>query len=126
MSKILETALECKLTNKKLNVVRSLKGFVSDTRMCLRHGEGEKEIANHGWSRVKKSFSQETIAVGQRTSRNGEHEPKARAHCKMSTQRIVQDALDSRTQLPFFFLSKAPAAVSGHTARVFLFMKLRS
>lgn len=102
MSKRLKSVLPCILTIKNLKQVCE-KVLVSDTWMCLRRGEGEKEIANHGRSRVKKSFSQETRAIGQRTSRNGEHEPKARVHRKMNTQRIVQDALDSRTQLPFFF-----------------------
>lgn len=74
-----------------------LKEFlVSDTWMCLRHGEGEKEIENHGWSRVE-SFSQETEAVGQQKPRSGQYEPK------LHSQSQVQDAHDSPTQLPYFF-----------------------
>jgi hypothetical protein len=88
-----------------------LELLVSDTWMCLRPGEGEKEIANHGRSRVRKSFSQETKAIGQRTSRNGEHEPKLIVHRKMNAQRCVQDAQDSRTQLPFFFNFKAASVI---------------
>lgn len=42
----------------------TIEVIVSDTWMCLKRGEGEKEIANHGRSRVK-SFSQETGAIGQ-------------------------------------------------------------
>ncbi len=71
--------------------------IVSDTWMCLKRGEGEEEIANHGRSRVK-SFSQETGAIGQQAPRIGEHEPKL--HSKSQ----VQDAHDSPTQLPFFSL----------------------
>ncbi|MGZ3771705.1 MAG: hypothetical protein ACXVCP_15790 [Bdellovibrio sp.] len=71
---------------------------VSDTRMCLGRGEGEEEIANHGRSRVVKSFSQETGAIGQQAPRIGEHEPKL--HSKSQ----VQEAHDSPTQLPFFSL----------------------
>lgn len=71
----------------------------SDTWMCLGLGEGEEEIENHGRSRVK-SFSQETGAIGQQAPRNGEYEPKL--HSKSQ----VQDAHDSPTQLPFFFLPR--------------------
>jgi len=67
--------------------------FVLDPWMGLRLGEGEKEIANHGRSRVK-SFSQETVDKAQQRPRNG-------AHGQIKSQ--VQDARDSRTQLPFFF-----------------------
>lgn len=102
MSKNFENSLTLEVNALKVPS-KSLKGLVSDTWMCLRRGEGEKEIANQGWSRVEKSFSQETMAIGQRTSRNGEHEPKLKVHRKMNTQRCVQDAQDSRTQLPFFF-----------------------
>ncbi len=76
-----------------------IKLYVLDTWMCLRRGEGEKEIENHGWSRVK-SFSQETEAKGQHRSRSDRHEPKL--HSKSQ----VQDAHDSPTQLPIFFLLK--------------------
>lgn len=48
--------------------------FVSDTWMCLGRGEGEKEIENHGRSRVK-SFSQETEDKGQQTPRIGANGP---------------------------------------------------
>lgn len=74
--------------------------LVSDTWMCLERGEGEKEIANHGWSRVK-SFSQETGAIGQQRSRSDQYEPK------LYSQSQVQDAHDSPTQLPFFSFSQS-------------------
>jgi hypothetical protein len=114
MSKNFENDLALEIQELKVQS-KSLKGLVSDTWMCLRRGEGEKEIANQGWSRVEKSFSQETIAIGQRTSRNGEHEPKLKVHRKMDAQRCVQDAQDSRTQLPFFFTlnSARPALLMG-------------
>jgi hypothetical protein len=92
--------------------------IVSDTWMCLKLGEGEKEIANHGWSRVE-SFSQETEAIGQRTSRSDEHEPK------LHTQSQVQDAHDSPTQLPFSLSSQrgqsAAAGSRGTEATLFNF-----
>ena len=69
--------------------------LVSNTWMCWVRGEGEEEIANHGWSRVK-SFSQETGAKGQRTPRIGGQKPK------LHSKNQVQDAHDSPTQLPFF------------------------
>jgi hypothetical protein len=77
----------------------TIKVIVSDIWMCLRRGEGEEEIANHGRSRVE-SFSQETEAIGQQTPMIGEYEPKL--HSKSQ----VQDAHDSPTQLPFFSSSK--------------------
>jgi hypothetical protein len=49
-------------------------GFVLDTWMCLKHGEGEKEIENHGRSRVK-SFSQGTEDKGQQSPRIGAYRP---------------------------------------------------
>ena len=73
--------------------------YASDTRMCLERGEGEEEIANHGWSRVK-VFSQETEATGQLTPMIGEYEPKL--HSKSQ----VQDAQDSPNRLPFFSSSR--------------------
>lgn len=69
--------------------------YASDTWMCLEHGEGEEEIANHGWSRVK-VFSQETEAKSQQTPMIGEYGQKL--HSKSQ----VQDAQDSPTRLPFF------------------------
>ena len=69
--------------------------YASDTRMCLERGEGEEEIANHGWSRVK-VFSQETEAKSQQTPMIGEYGQKL--HSKSQ----VQDAQDSPTRLPFF------------------------
>ena len=78
----------------KMKVLKCI--LVSDTWMCLKRGEGEKEIANHGRSRVK-SFSQETVDKAQQRPRNGAHGPKK---CQ------VQDAQDTLTQLPFFFLSQ--------------------
>ena len=70
--------------------------IVSDTWMCLERGEGEKEIANHGRSRVK-SFSQETVARGQQTPMIGENEPR------LNSRNHAQDALGLPTQLPIFF-----------------------
>ena len=82
-----------------------MKLLVSDIWMCLKRGEGEEEIANHGWSRVK-SFSQETEAIGQRTSRIDEHEPKLRSVARWTNQSQVQDARDSQTLTPLFFSSR--------------------
>lgn len=62
--------------------------------MSLLAGEGEEEIENHGWSRVK-SFSQETEARGQQTPRIGAHRPKLK-----SLKRRMR--IDSQTQLPNF------------------------
>jgi hypothetical protein len=67
---------------------------VSDTWKCLERGEGEKEIANHGRSRVK-SFSQETGAQGQQTAMIAEHEPR------LNSKNDVQDALVLRLNSPF-------------------------
>lgn len=80
--------------------------LVSNTWMCWVRGEGEEEIANHGWSRVK-SFSQETGAKGQRTPRIGGQKPK------LHSKNQVQDAHDSPTQLPFFLKTRleTPAAL---------------
>ncbi len=89
----------------KLKVIQK-KGFiVSDTWMCLERGEGEKEIANQGWSRVVKSFSQETGAISQHMLWNGMNGPKL--HSKSQ----VQDAHDSLTQLPFLFFKKCTAGL---------------
>ena len=68
--------------------------IVSDTWMCLERGEGEKEIANHGRSRVD-SFSQETVAKGQQTPMIGEHEPR------LNSKNNVQEALVLRLNSPF-------------------------
>ncbi len=77
----------------------SIEFIVSNTWTCLERGEGEKEIANHGWSRVQ-SFSQETEAQGQLGSRSDQIEPK------LHSKNQLQDAYDSPTQLPIFFLSQ--------------------
>lgn len=77
----------------------NIRIYASDTRMCLERGEGEEEIANHGWSRVK-VFSQETEAKSQQTPMIGEYGQKL--HSKSQ----VQDAQDSPTRLPFFSSSK--------------------
>lgn len=66
------------------------------TWMCFVYGEGEKEIANQGWS-VVKSFSQETEAKDQTIPRIGSNEPM------LKTKSQVQDAHDTLTQLPFSF-----------------------
>lgn len=58
-------------------------------------GEGEKEITNQGWLRIK-SFSQETGAEDQQAPRIGVQEPKLKIQCQL------QDAKDTQTQLPFF------------------------
>lgn len=73
-----------------------LSKYASDTWMCLKRGEGEEEIANHGWSRVK-VFSQETGAIVQR---NGHGVTELSEGYTLKSQ--VQDAYDSPTQLPFF------------------------
>jgi hypothetical protein len=86
-------------------VFTKIELLVPNIWMCLGHGEGEEEIANHGWSRVG-SFSQETNAIGQRTSRIDEHEPKLNVHRKMGSSEISAGCTDSRTQLPFFFSSR--------------------
>lgn len=77
----------------------NIRIYASDTWMCLERGEGEEEIANHGWSRVK-VFSQETEAKSQQTPMIGEYGQKL--HSKSQ----VQDAQDSPTRLPFFSSSK--------------------
>jgi hypothetical protein len=89
--------------------------YASDTRMCLERGEGEEEIANHGWSRVK-VFSQETEAKSQQTSMNDEYGPKL--HSKSQ----AQDALDSPTRLPFF--SSSILVVNGRTRAAALSLKV--
>jgi hypothetical protein len=82
----------------RFDAILSFSFYVLDTWMCLERGEGEKEIANHGWSGVK-SFSQETEAIGQQRSRSDRYEPK------LYSKNRVQDAHDSPTQLPFFSFS---------------------
>ena len=77
-------------------VSNKIKVLASNIWMCLTPGEGEKEIENHGWSRVK-GFLQETEAKGQQAPRIGEYEPK------LTTTSQVQDAHDSLTPLPFFY-----------------------
>lgn len=75
-----------------------IKLLATDTWMCLQHGEGEKEIENHGRSRVK-SFSQETEVIEQQASRNDVNGLKLKSlKCRMHD--------DSRTQLPSFFFLK--------------------
>lgn len=75
-----------------------IKLLATDTWMCLQHGEGEKEIENHGRSRVK-SFSQETGAIDQQASRNDVNGLKLKSlKCRMHD--------DSPTQLPSFFFFK--------------------
>jgi hypothetical protein len=68
--------------------------------MCLELGEGEKEIANHGRSRVQ-VFSQETEAKSQQVSRIDMNEPK------LHSKNRVQDAQEFLTQLPIFFFKSA-------------------
>ena len=70
--------------------------LVSDTWTCLERGEGGKEIANHGWSRVK-SFSQGTGAKGQ------QDHGVIKLSRSYTLKSQVQDAHDSPTQLPFFW-----------------------
>jgi hypothetical protein len=52
--------------------------IASPTRMLEMLGEGESEIKNQGRSDHSSSFSQETGAIGQRSSRNGDLRPKQR------------------------------------------------
>ena len=75
---------------------------VGETVCDLGVVEGEEEIENHGWSRVK-SFSQETEARGQQTPRIGAHRLKLK-----SLKRRMR--ADSQTQLPNF---SSQAGVSG-------------
>ncbi len=79
-------------------VYNKLNLYVSDTWMCLERGEGEKEIANHGRSRVQ-VFSQETEAKSQQVSRIDMNEPK------LHSKNRVQDAQEFLTQLPIFSFS---------------------
>lgn len=74
----------------------SIRKYALDTWTCLKRGEGEEEIANHGRSRVK-SFSQETGATGQQS-----HGVTILSR-SYTLKSQVQDAYDSQTQLPFFF-----------------------
>jgi hypothetical protein len=70
--------------------------YVLDTWKCLRRGEGEEEIANHGWSRVQ-VFSQETEAKGQQ----GHGVTEMSQSYTLKSQ--VQDAQDSPNLTPHFF-----------------------
>lgn len=79
-------------------VYNKLSLSVSDTWMCLELGEGEKEIANQGRSRVQ-VFSQETEAKSQQVSRMDMNEPK------LHSKNRVQDARSSQSQLPTFSFS---------------------
>ena len=72
--------------------------YVLDTWKCLGRGEGEEEIANHGWSRVQ-VFSQETEAKGQQ----GHGVTKLSQSYTLKSQ--VQDAQDSPNLTPHFFSS---------------------
>jgi hypothetical protein len=78
----------------KMKVLSSV--FVLDPWMGLERGEGEKEIANHGRSRVK-SFSQETRDKAQQRPRNG-------AHGQVKSQ--VQDARRFSDSTPLFSFSR--------------------
>lgn len=77
--------------------------ITSYTWMCVKPGEGGKEIANQGWYWIK-SFSQETGAEDLQSPRNGVQEPK------LEIQKQVQDARCSRNQLPFSFFSNLGVA----------------
>jgi hypothetical protein len=70
--------------------------YVLDTWKCLGRGEGEEEIANHGWSRVK-VFSQETEAIGQQ----GHGVTKLSRSYTLKSQ--AQDVHDSPNLTPHFF-----------------------
>jgi hypothetical protein len=82
--------------------------LVSDTWMCLERGEGEKEIANHGRSRVE-SFSQETVAIGQRTPMIGEHEPKLKVRRKANYSELSAGCTRFSDSTPHFFLFQREA-----------------
>ena len=85
------------------NKIKVLRYFlVSDTWMCLRRGEGEKEIANHGRSRVE-SFSQETVAIGQQTPMIGEHEPKLKVCRKANYSESSAGCTRFSDSTPHFF-----------------------
>ena len=86
--------------------------FALDSRMNFERGEGGKEIENHGWSRVK-SFSQETVAIGQRTSRNDEHEPKLYIHRKMNNSESSAGCTRFSDSTPLFF---SPGTSPGRVA----------
>lgn len=88
-------------------IILSKVFFASYSWMSMKHGEGEKEIENHGWSRVK-SFSQETEAKGQQTPRIGAKAQAQSLKCRMH--------IDPLTQLPFFsFLQSKGLAVDPST-----------
>ncbi|QDK44082.1 hypothetical protein DOM22_02360 [Bdellovibrio sp. ZAP7] len=70
--------------------------YVLDTWKCLGRGEGEEEIANHGWSRVQ-VFSQETEAKDQQ----GHGVTKLSRSYTLKSQ--VQDVHDSPNLTPHFF-----------------------
>ena len=82
--------------------------LVSDTWMCLERGEGEKEIANHGRSRVE-SFSQETVAIGQLTPMIGEHEPKLKVCRKTNYSESSAGCTRFSDSTPHFFLFQRKA-----------------
>jgi hypothetical protein len=90
--------------------------LVSDTWMCLRRGEGEKEIWNQGWSRVL-SFSQETRAIGQRTPRIGSHEPKLKVHRMMNNSESSAGCTRFSDSTPLFFSLGARRGCEGLEGR---------
>lgn len=71
--------------------------------MGFEAGEGEEEIRNQGWSRVK-SFSQETRFKSQLSPRIGGKGATGSHFDYQKSQ--VQDAHDSLTQLPFFLFHR--------------------
>jgi hypothetical protein len=72
--------------------------YVLDTWKCLGRGEGEEEIANHGWSRVQ-VFSQETEAKDQQ----GHGVTELSRSYTLKSQ--AQDVHDSPNLTPHFFSS---------------------
>jgi hypothetical protein len=75
--------------------------------MGFQHGEGELEIENQGrfGSHSSKSFSQETVAIGQRVPRIGIERPKQRV--------LSAGCAENSDSTPRFFFSAAfSAAVS--------------
>jgi len=100
-----------------LNKMESLvSNLVSDTWMCLKRGEGEKEIWNQGWSRVL-SFSQETRAIGQRMPRIGDHEPKLKVHRKMNNSESSAGCTRFSDSTPLFYFFGSSRGAGGPEAR---------
>jgi hypothetical protein len=91
--------------------------FACSTRMCCELGEGEEEVENQGWSRVKVS-SQGTDLTGQRSLRMRTNEAYQKEAVK---QEIVEQlstgcTLDSNLTphfLPFTSVHKSLSHIFG-------------